>query len=381
MNTKNFNRRQVSAVLGAGLLLPIAVAAQSGAAGDSIVLGQSTTLSGPLGDLGQEVLKGSKVFFDALNAKGGVNGRKVVLDSKDDAYDAKKTIENVEGFISADVLALFGTFGTPNNEALIPVAQKAGLPLLMPFTGAPSIRKPEYRNVFNLRASYADEADKLIQHLTTIGFKRIGIAYQNNSFGKEVLAAANESLEQRKLKAVAVAAVENNASDAAAAVTKLLAAQPDALVLGLAGKPTIETIKTVNKSRKGLQMYALSVLATAGNLKALGDDGTGVAIAQVVPFPNNAVLPIVREYQQAMKAAGHTEFSHLSLEGYINAKVAAEGLRRAGKGLTRESLVTAMQSLKNYDVGGMEVSFSRGGASASRFVELTVINSQGKLVK
>ena len=104
MNTKNFNRRQVSAVLGAGLLLPIAVAAQSGAAGDSIVLGQSTTLSGPLGDLGQEVLKGSKVFFDALNAKGGVNGRKVVLDSKDDAYDAKKTIENVEGFISADVL-------------------------------------------------------------------------------------------------------------------------------------------------------------------------------------------------------------------------------------------------------------------------------------
>jgi branched-chain amino acid transport system substrate-binding protein len=321
--------------------------AQSGVAGDSIVLGQSTTLTGPLGDLGQEVLKGSKVYFDALNAKGGVNGRKVVLDSKDDAYDAKKTIENVEGFISADVLALFGTFGTPNNEALIPVAQKAGLPLLMPFTGAPSIRKPEYRNVFNLRASYADEADKLIQHLTTIGFKRIGIAYQNNSFGKEVLAAANESLEQRKLKAVAVASVENNASDAAAAVTKLLAAQPDALVLGLAGKPTIETIKMVNKNRKGLQMYALSVLATAGNLKALGDDGTGVAIAQVVPFPNNAVLPIVREYQQAMKAAGHSEFSHLSLEGYINAKVAAEGLRRAGRGLTRESLVTAMQSLKS----------------------------------
>lgn len=381
MNTNCFNRRQFSTALSVGLISPATVMAQAGVTGDSIVLGQSTTLSGPLGDLGQEVLKGSKVYFDALNAKGGINGRKIVLDSKDDAYDAKKTVENVEAFISADVLALFGTFGTPNNEALIPVAQKAGLPVLMPFTGAPSIRKPEYRSVFNLRASYADEADKLIQHLTTIGFKRIGIAYQNNSFGKEVLAAAVESLEQRKLKPVAVASVENNASDAPAAVAKLLAAQPDALVLGVAGKPTIETIKTVNKSRKGLQMYALSVLATAGNLKALGDDGSGVAIAQVVPFPNNSVLPIVREYQQAMKAAGHTEFTHLSLEGYINAKVAAEGLRRAGRNLTRESLVTAMQSLKSFDVGGMEVAFTRGGASASRFVELTVINSQGKLVK
>ena len=376
------NLRNILVGLATALLASTSSLAEPGVTNDAITLGQTTALSGPLGDLGQEVLKGSKAYFDALNARGGINGRKIVLISKDDAYDPKKTVENVEAFIAGgETFALFGTFGTPNNEALIPVALKAGMPVLMPYTGAPSIRKPELVGVFNLRASYADEAEKLIQHLTTIGFKKIGIAYQNNSFGKEVLTAATAALEQRQLKPVAAVSVENNASDAAAAATKLLAAQPDALVLGLAGKPTIEVIKNVNQSRKGLQMYALSVLATAGNLKALGNDGSGVAISQVVPFPSNTVMPLVRDYQQAMKAAGVNEFSHLSLEGYLNARVVAEGIRRAGRNLSRESLITSLQSINRMDMGGMEIGFGKGASSASKFVELTVINSQGRLVK
>ncbi len=376
------NLRNILVGVATALLASTSSLAEPGVTNDAITLGQTTALSGPLGDLGQEVLKGSKAYFDALNARGGINGRKIVLISKDDAYDPKKTVENVEAFIAGgETFALFGTFGTPNNEALIPVALKAGMPVLMPYTGAPSIRKPELVGVFNLRASYADEAEKLIQHLTTIGFKKIGIAYQNNSFGKEVLTAATAALEQRQLKPVAAVSVENNASDAAAAATKLLAAQPDALVLGLAGKPTIEVIKNVNQSRKGLQMYALSVLATVGNLKALGNDGSGVAISQVVPFPSNTVMPLVRDYQQAMKAAGVNEFSHLSLEGYLNARVVAEGIRRAGRNLSRESLITSLQSINRMDMGGMEIGFGKGASSASKFVELTVINSQGRLVK
>ncbi len=376
------NLRNILVGVATALLASTSALAEPGVTNDAITLGQSTALSGPLGDLGQEVLKGSKAYFDALNARGGINGRKIVLIAKDDAYDPKITVENVEAFIAGgETFALFGTFGTPNNEALIPVALKAGMPVLMPYTGAPSIRKPELVGVFNLRASYADEAEKLIQHLTTIGFKKIGIAYQNNSFGKEVLTAATAALEQRQLKPVAAVSVENNASDAAAAATKLLAAQPDALVLGLAGKPTIEVIKNVNQSRKGLQMYALSVLATAGNLKALGNDGSGVAISQVVPFPSNTVMPLVRDYQQAMKAAGVNEFSHLSLEGYLNARVVAEGIRRAGRNLSRESLITSLQSINRMDMGGMEIGFGKGASSASKFVELTVINSQGRLVK
>lgn len=371
-------------VLAASLLLAVAPAnaAEPGVTADSITLGQSTPLSGPQGDVGQDLVRGAKVYFDALNAKGGINGRKVVLVSKDDLYDPKKTVANIEGFLVAnDTLATFNVFGTQNNEMILPIAQKAGLPMLMPYSGAPSIRKTDYKGLFNLRASYADEVDKLIQHMTTIGFKKIAIAYQNNSYGKEVLNAAVAALERHNLKPVATASVEIDASDAAAATTKLLGAQPDAMLLGLVGKPSLDVIKDVNVARKGLQMYGPSPLASASNIKALGQDAVGLTVSQVMPFPQNMTMPVVREYQQAMKAAGFSDFTHLSLEGYIDAKVATEGLRRAGKDLTRESLIKAMQSIQSYDVGGLEISFNKGAGSASKFVELTVINSQGKLVK
>lgn len=359
-----------------------AALAEPGVSADSITLGQSTTLSGPLGDLGQDVLKGSKVYFDALNARGGVNGRSIKLVTKDDAYDAKKTLENVEAIIAGDAtLALFGTFGTPNNEALLPIARKAGLPVLMPYSGAPSIRAKAFDGVFNLRASYADEVERLVDHLYTVGIRKIAVAYQNNAFGKEVLAATIETMERRKLKPLLAISVENSASDAPIAADKLLESQPEAVLLALAGKPAVEVIKNVNQRRRGLSMYALSVLATPSNLRALGKDGTGVAITQVVPYPQNASLGIVREYQQAMTAAGFNEFSHLSLEGYINAKVVTEGLRRAGRSPTRASLVAALDGMSNYNLGGMVVSFGQGASSGSHFVELTMVNAQGKLIK
>lgn len=359
-----------------------AALAEPGVTNDTLTLGQSTALSGPVGDLGQEVLKGAKVYFDAVNAQGGIHGRLIKLVSKDDAYDPKKTLENVAGFIEGNAtFALFSPFGTANNEALIPVAQKAGMPVLTPYTGAPSIRGASSQGVFNIRASYADEIDRLVNHLSTVGIRRIAIAYQNNGFGKEVLTAANDSLERRKLKALVTVSVETNASDAAAATDQLVASEPEAVILALAGKPTIEVIKGIAQRRRGMQMYALSVLATPANLKALGPDGTGVTISQVVPFPNQSQMPLVREYQQAMTRAGHTDFSHLSLEGYIDAKLVTEGLRRAGRALTQAGLVNAMDGMRNYNLGGMEVSFGKGATSGSRFVELTMINGQGKLIK
>ena len=377
-----FTRNLSALALLSGALWSCAALAESGVSADTITLGQTTSLTGPLGDLGQEVLKGSKVYFDALNARGGVNGRSIKLVSKDDAYDSKKTLENVNAFIAEDAtFALFGTFGTPNNEALIPVAKKAGLPVLMPYTGAPSIRNKTTSGVFNLRAGYPDEVEKLIEHLTTLGTKKIAIAYQNNAFGKEVLAAATDSLDRRKLKPLLTVSVENDAKDAPAAAEKLLATSPEAILLALAGKPSTETIKNITQHRRGMQLYALSVLATPSNLRALGADGTGVAISQVVPYPSNSTIALVSEYQQAMTAAGHTEFSHLSLEGFANAKVVTEGLRRAGKTLTRASLVSALDAMRGYNLGGMEVSFGQGSTSGSRFVELTMVNAKGKLIK
>lgn len=382
MNASSFlSRRQVlggAVGLCAFGLAPL-VQAQSQ---DPIVLVQTAALTGPLGDLGQEFSKGARAYFDALNARGGIGGRNVKLVVHDDAYDPKKTVEIAQGVIASNnAFAFFGTFGTPNNEALIPLAQAAGMPVLMPYTGANSVRSKNFSGIFNLRASYADEAERSVEHLATVGIVRIAVLHQNNAFGKEFLAAAMTAMEKRGLKPVLVASVENDASDVAAAADKAATSSAEAVLLGLAGKPAIETIKGISQRRRGLTMYGLSVLGTAANIKALGSAGTGVAITQVMPFPSNASLPLVREYQQAMAAAGVSEYSHQSLEGFANAKLVAEGLRRAGKTITRSSFVAAMDEMRGYNLGGITASFGQGGVSASKFVELTLIGTQGRLIK
>lgn len=356
--------------------------AEPGVSAEQVLVGQSIALSGPLGDLGQEVHRGNVAGIAQINARGGVHGRTIGLMTRDDAYDTAKTLENVKTLIDGEgVFCLFNTFGTPNNEALIPVARAAEVPVVAPYTGAPSIRSRQTAGVFNVRASYADEVDKLVEHLNTIGVKRIAVAYQNNAFGKEVLSAVVDSLKKRNLAPLVSASVENNASDAAAAAGRLIDAGPEVLLLGLAGKPTIETIRSVNLKRRGYPMYALSVLATPSNLKALGADGTGLAITQVVPHPHSTSLALVRDYQAAMRASGFEDFSHQSLEGYVNARVLAEGLRRTGKNPTRSSFESTMDSLRRFDLGGMEISFGQGSLSGSRLVELTMVNAQGRLIR
>jgi branched-chain amino acid transport system substrate-binding protein len=366
-------------------LLPTTVRAQgAGLSSEEIVLGHSGDLTGPLRDLGTEVLKGAQLYFDALNARGGVHGRKVKLVAKDDAYEPEKTLMNVNAYVeNDDVFALFGVFGTPNNEATIPVALKAGVPMVGPYTGATSIRKRELRGLFNIRASYADETEKLVEHLSTLNIRRLAIAHQDNAFGREVLAGAQLAMAKLGLKPVIVVSVKNDASDAAEAVAKIAALEetPQALLLGLAGKPTIETIRHLNQKRRGIALYAPSVLASPSNLRSLGKDATGITVTQIVPLPRDATLQIVREYQATAVAAGEKEFTHLALEGFINAKVTAEGLRRAGRNLTRPGFISAMESIRKYDVGGMEINFGQGAASGSRLVELTMINAQGRLIR
>lgn len=377
--------RRTSTLASLSVALAVACAAsmaEPGVTADTITIGQTTSLTGPVAELGKDIVLGAKVYFDDLNAKGGIHGRKIVLVSHDDAYNAAKTVEFVKGFVAdKSVFALFNPLGTPNNMALLPLTQEAGMPVVAPYTGALAVRKPDAAGVFNVRASYADEATKLVEHLTTIGITKIAVAYQNNAFGKEALDATEAALAKRNLKLAAAVSVENDASDATAASEKMLASNPEAVLLGLAGKPTIAVIKYVAKHRRGLSMYALSVLASAANLQLLGPDGIGVTISQVVPFPTSRTSAIAREYRQAMEKAGHTEVSHISLEGYINARIMAEGLRRAGKDLTRKGFVDAMHSMKRVDIGGFEVSFGKGGTSGSHLVDLTLIGSDGRLIR
>ncbi|HWP10484.1 MAG TPA: ABC transporter substrate-binding protein [Ramlibacter sp.] len=351
----------------------------------SIRICQSTALSGPLGDLGQALLQGAQACFGAVNAHGGVHGRKIDLVVLDDGYEVKRALANLDTFLAdRATFALFNCFGTPIVTAMLPRVIEAGLPFFAPYTGALVARPRNTRNVFNIRASYPDEAEQLVQHLATIGIKRIGIAYQNNSFGKEVFDAARIAMEKHKLQGGdgAVATVENSGADAAAAATKIVQANPEAVLVGLAGKPTLDFVKAIRTQRRGMPLYALSVMGSAATLRALGDDGVGMAVSQVVPLPTSVVVPVVRQFQQAWKATGTSlDLSHLALEGYINARVFVEALSRAGRNLSRERFIDSMWNIKRHDLGGFEVNFSEPGRNASRFVELTMVGREGRFIR
>lgn len=346
-------------------------------------IAQSTALTGPLADLGTAMHQGAQVAFAAINARGGVHGRSIDLITQDDAYDVPKALANVDRFLAdRDTFALFNCMGTPMIDAMMPKVIESGIPFFAPFTGALLSRPSDARNVFNIRASYADEAEKLVQHLSTIGIRRLGIVYQNNAFGKEVFTAAKQSMDRFRLPTAVTATVENNASDAGAAAATLAQGKLDAVVIGLAGKPTLEFVKAFRALQRGVTLYALSVMGTPTTVKALGEDAAGIAISQVVPLPTNEVMPVVRDFQAAWKASGATaEPSHLALEGYINARVFAEILQRAGRNPSRAAFIDASWNLKKWDLGGFDINASTSDRSASRFVELTLVGRNGRFIR
>jgi branched-chain amino acid transport system substrate-binding protein len=371
-------------VLLAGAALPLAwpggVLAQEGG---PIRIAQSLPLTGPLADLGQAVHQGAKSCFDRVNATGGIEGRQIELIAKDDAYDLERAKANFKDFLAMpQLLAFFNCFGTPMAEALLPMAAIDGVPVIAPYTGAASVRIKPSRQVVHIRASYSDEIHKIVEHLSTVGTTRLTVAYQNNAFGKDAAAAATTACARLNIKPMGMGAVENDASNAVAVAQQLMAPEPECVVVALAGKPALEFIRAAKKHRRGITIYAISVFGAAGTTEALGADAKGIAVSQVVPLPSRTVLPVVRDFHAAWKAAGVTQpVSHPALEGYICARALVEALKRAGKSVNRTSLVDAVWRLKALDLGGMELRFDDPAHNASRYVELTMIGPDGRFIK
>jgi ABC-type branched-subunit amino acid transport system substrate-binding protein len=375
-----WNRRQFALALPA-LSLMNGVWAQT-PMGQTVALRQTVALTGPLGDLGQALLQGAKLGFEEVNTKGGVHGRKIELVAQDDAYDVKKAMGNFEGFMAdPSVFGLFGCFGTPIVAAMLPKVIESGVPFFAPYTGA-LVARAKAKNVMNIRASYPEEAERMVRHLSSLGIKKIAIVYQNNSFGKEFLEGAKAAMEKLGIPSLGEATVESDASDAGAAASKLAGVNPDAVLLGLAGKPTVEFVKAIRSTRKSINLYALSVMGTNSTLQALGADASGIAVTQVVPLPVVASSPVARDFLAGWKQANTAgEPSHTALEGYVNARVFAEILRRVGPKLTREAFIDAAWKLQKFDVGGFEVGFTEPGKNASQFVEITLISRSGKFIR
>lgn len=359
-----------------------APAADNGVTAKEIVIGQFAAQSGPAAELGKRMQLGILTYFNAINAAGGVNGRQLKLASRDDGYEPERAVAAVKALINEDkVFALVGSVGTPTTLAAVPAINEEKIPLVGPFTGAQGLREPFNRNIFHVRASYFDETERIVQHLTTLGIRRIAVFYQNDSYGKAGLEGVNRALAKRSLKAAAVATVERNTVEVAPALVELIKASPEAIVQISAYKSCAALIRQARAKGYGGQFFNVSFVGSKALADELGDAGNGVTISQVVPFPYIPSSGIVREYQKQMTEAGQKEFDFSSLEGFLVARVLVEGLRRAGRNLTREGLVTALESMNNYDMGGFSVNYSPESHEGSRFTDLTIIGRGGRFVR
>ncbi len=375
MTPTPLNRRQFSIATGAALVAGFHPAQ---AQEERIVLGQSAAFTGPAAQLGIQFHAGAKLYFDLLNAQGGVGRRAIEIRQLDDGYEPDRCVANTKKLIDDDVFALFGYIGTPTSVAALPLATKARMPFFAPFTGAMALRDPFSKTTFHLRASYNDETALIVKQLTNLGLKKIAVFYQNDAYGKAGLDGVTLALAAQNLKPVALATVERNSVDVAAAVATINAAAPDAVVQISAYKSCAAYIRAARKAGFGGTFYNVSFVGTQALADELGKDGAGVVVSQVVPSPYNAARPIAREFVDAAKKAGNVQPNFSSMEGYLAAKVFAEGLRRGGKP-NRESLIVGLESINDQSFGGFAVTFSPTNHVASKFVELSMLTGDGRV--
>lgn len=378
-----FPIRRVMALLAIGALLGSAARAEPGVAPTSVLLGQSVVLSGPLAENGIYYTKGINLYLDQVNAKGGVHGRRIELRTLDDAYDPQRTTQNTRKLIEEDrVFALFGYAGTGSALAAQPLAQKAGVPLVAPYTGADALREKTSPVTFHVRASYSDEMLKIVEQLVTVGVKDIAVAYQDDNFGRAGLKSAEEALKKFKLQAVASGAIAPPSYDAAHAARMVAQAKPGAVILATAGKASVSFVREYLKTGERAQFFGLSVVSSAQLVKELGTEASGIAIAQVVPSPWSNKYAVVRQYRQALTASqDRQEPHHASLEGYIAAKILVEALNRAGRDLTRDKFIAALESMRNFDLGDFTVDFARNKHNGSSYVDLSIVRLSGQIAQ
>lgn len=352
-----------------------------GVSHDKILLGQAAVFSGPAAQLGIQMRNGIKAYFDYVNEKGGVHGRKLELITEDDRYEvsvapgaSKKLIEQHR------VFALLGYVGTPTGVVHLPVITQAKVPLVGMFTGAEALRVPFNRYVFHVRASYYDETEAIVEQVVSTGGKSIAVFYQDDAYGLAGLKGVEIAVAKRGMKISALGTVERNTIKVENAVKTINAAKPDAVVMISAYTSCAEFIRQMKRAGSGTTFYNVSFVGSKALADALGKDGVGVAISQVVPFPWGTAVPVVKEYQQLAKKAGFTDYNFSAIEGFLAAKVLVEGLKRAGRDLTREKFIDTMEKL-DVDLGGFYVTYSPKSHTGSKFVDLTIIGRDGKFLR
>jgi len=357
-------------------------AAETGVSDTRIVFGQVAALSGPAAALGTGMRAGIRAAFAEANRNGGVQGHELVLVSRDDGYEPNNTIAATTGLLSDGVFALIGSVGTPTTNAILPLLAESGVPLIGPFTGSEGLRNPRNPLVVNVRASYFQETEVMVQHLThDLGYSRIAIFYQDDSFGRAGLAGVEQALDKRGMKLVSEGAYQRNTTAVSGALLDITRGDPEAVIMIGAYAPCAEFIKDAQAQKMNATFLNISFVGADALAKALGPQGDGIVVTQVVPFPMDTSMPLVAAYQAALKASDPAEVpGFVSLEGYMAGRLAILALRKINGPLTRKAMLDAIAQTGNFNLGGITLSFSRTSNQGSNTVFLTEIDKAGNIV-
>ena len=356
--------------------------AEPGITADSIIIGQAAGFTGPVAGAVKEQTAGAQAYFDYVNLKGGIHGRKVVLESMDDGFDPKRTAGVVQELIEKkNVFAMFLSRGTPTIEAAYPVLEAAKVPLIGPSTGASPMYNPPRRYLFPVRASHRSETLKIVPQLIAMGINRIALVYTDDSFGQDGLAGVQEAMKSNNLAAVAVANHVRGTTKVEEAVAAIAKAEPQAIIMIITADAGVAFIKQMKKTGRSPVFLTLSNNSSNAFIKNLGEDGWGVAVSQVSPYPFSAAMAISHEFQDVIKGKADVAPSYSSMEGFIAAKVLVEGLRRAGAKPTREKLIAGLESMQRYDMGGIDVTYGPQLRSGTSYLDLTIISKTGRFVR
>lgn len=378
-------RRQISALMfGAAFAATKDVPAQEVPVGDAIRIGMPTAMTGINGPYGTEMARGMTAYFNSVNAQGGVNGRRLELILEDDGYDPVRTEANMKRMIARDkVFAFVATYGASAVATAKPVIEEARIPLIGPLTGSTPGQSNPGRYIFYTRAGYTRETQKIAEHLVTTGVRNFAVFYQSDNYGRSGLEGMASALKAFSIPLSAEATVAPNSEDdvqVTAAASRIAAARPDVVVIATLVKPVAKFIRAMKERKAFPVYYLLSPVSPELIYSELGADALGVGVSQVMPSPNSPA-PFASGYRDMMRRFGEGKFSYYSLEAYLTGRVLVEALRRAGKNLTRARLVEELERMNDFDLGGFTISFSPSNHVGSKFVELTIIGANGKVVR
>jgi ABC-type branched-subunit amino acid transport system substrate-binding protein len=364
------------------LLAPLAGAEVPGITADKILIGQTAGFSGTVAGGVKETTDGARLYINWVNNNGGVHGRKLELVSMDDKFDPKLAAQNARALIEEKkVFALFLNRGTPHSEAILPLLKQYGVPLVGPSTGADLLHNPVNPYVFNVRAKYQLEAEKGIVQLSSMGMSRIGVIHVNDSFGKDALAGAMKGFAAANIKPTGVYSYDRATGKVDDAVKAALKTDAQATILIGSGANVADIVAQVRNAHSGMQLVTLSNNSSASFVKSLGDNARGVIVTQVFPNPSMATTGLALQMKKLSKESTPIALSHQAMEGFAAAKVLVEGLKRAGKNPTRASFVAALDTLRDFDLGGMSLSYNPNDHTGTEYVELSMITRNGEFLQ